>query len=161
MVPEFNFVNIIQNQSEKRHTSPCISCYAGWMNKWMNFIIYIPPVKPVAKAQGCILRCSLMFRSFSVYSQVRVRAIIPLLIWHNLAQVAHVMAVIFVVSRSMPYVAYITFVVTGVCVWCNELGIRWHCLYCLCSTHRVSCSITAYRQWAKNIVPYFKSQLFV
>ena len=65
-------------------------------------------------------------------------------------------------SRSVPYMAYIAHVVTG--VWCNEVDICAACVYCLClgglvlfqPEHRCN-------QWPQPISegqrPTFKSQL--
>ena len=73
--------------------------------------------------------------------------------------------VIFAASRSVPYMAYITHVVTGVwCVkWANAMPV------CVLFVSRRSSivfnpsagAITDHSQSAKDIDPYFKSQLCV
>ena len=49
-----------------------------WMN-WMNFVTYIPPMKPEGQAQGCILRRSMVINPLDNDSPVRMYAIISLL----------------------------------------------------------------------------------
>ena len=46
----------------------------------MNDIIYIPPMKLEGQAQKCVIRRSLMFYSYGADSQVRMSAVIPLLV---------------------------------------------------------------------------------
>ena len=46
----------------------------------MNFITYIPPVKPEVQAQGCILRRAMVFIPLGDDSPIRILAIISLLV---------------------------------------------------------------------------------
>ena len=52
------------------------------INELMNFITYIPSVKPEgqARGEGGILRRSMVFNQLGDDSPVRMRAIIPLLV---------------------------------------------------------------------------------
>ena len=42
------------------------------LNEWMNFITYIPPVKPEGQAQECILRRSMAINPLGNDSPVRM-----------------------------------------------------------------------------------------
>ena len=50
------------------------------MNELMNFITYIPPVKPEGQAQGCILRWSMVINTLGNDNPLRMEAFIPLLV---------------------------------------------------------------------------------
>ena len=43
-----------------------------WISESMNFITYIPPVKPDGQTQGCILRRSMVINSLGNDSPVRM-----------------------------------------------------------------------------------------
>ena len=71
----------------------------------------------------------------------------------------------FAASRSVPYMAYISHVVTG--VWCGEVGICYDRVCVLFVSIRSgivfnssASAITHHSQSAKDINPYFKSQLY-
>ena len=72
---------------------------------------------------------------------------------------------IFDASRSVPYMAYIAHVVTG--VWCGEVGICDARVVLFLSSRSgivfnpSAGAITDHCQSAKDIDPYFKSHLYV
>ena len=87
----------------------------------MNFITYIPPVKPDGQAQGCILRRSMVINLLGSDSPVGCRQLFHFSWSENLAYSSPSNHRNFAASRSMPYMAYIAHVVTG--VWCGEVNI--------------------------------------
>ena len=121
-------------------------------------------MKPKGQTQGCILRRSLMLRSFGADNQVRMRAFH--FSWSdNLSCSSHVITVIFAASRSVPCMAYIVHVVTG--VLCGEVEhMRCPCVDCLCLARRSSFSARAPVQSLTTVNqrrtdPCFKSHLCV
>ena len=138
-------------------------------NERMNFIIYILPVKPKDQAQGFILWQSMMFKPWGDDSTDKdvgnsstshgVRT------WHILAQISQV---IFAASRSLNYMAYIALVVTGVVVWWggHMRSVMPECVLFVSSRSGIvfnprAGASTDHSQSAKDIDPYFKSQLYV
>ena len=130
------------------------------MNEWINFITYIPPVKPEGKARGCILRRSIVFNPLGDDSPVRMWAFIPLLVEWELGLNNHrwfccfSKRTLFGVHSPCSHRCVVRW---GGHVWCP-------CMYCLCLACRVSLSTRASVQsltTANQRRTYFKFQLYV
>lgn len=65
--------------AEEEVQEDTITSQPGRINDLINFIIYIPPVKPIGQAQRYILWRSMVFIHLGIDCLVRMRAIIPLL----------------------------------------------------------------------------------
>ena len=93
------------------------TCYTmnsltNWQTKWMNFISYIPLVKPEGHAQGYILRLSMVFNPLGDDLPISMWAILPLLVAYS-SPSNH--RWFFAASHSVPCMVYIAHVVTCMC----------------------------------------------
>ena len=96
-----------QVQRTRRHLRwGTITSLSLWMNGWLNFITYVPPVKPQGQAQWCILRRSMVFNPLGDDSPVKMWAIFPLLVEWELGWGHHV---IFAASRRVPYMEHMKY----------------------------------------------------
>ena len=68
----FNLVRLCYRKPNEANNKP------SEVNENMNYRIYIQRVKPDDEAMRCVLRRSLMFRSFGPDSQLKMMAIVSL-----------------------------------------------------------------------------------
>ena len=125
------------------------------VNKLYNLY---PALETRGPSPGCILRRSLMFRSFGKdvgnYSTSR---------WVRMAYSCTSHRRWLAASHSGPYMAYEVHIVTGVWFKWGE-HMRWPFVYCLCLAHRLSFwtrapVTTDHSQLAKDIDQYSMFQL--